>query len=154
MRPKVVVVGGGFGGLAAVKALGAAEVDITLVDRNNFHTFQPLLYQVATAGLGSENIAATLRGVFADMPHFDFRRASVTRVDPDARVVHAGDRSLPYDFLVVAAGAATSTFGVPGVEEHAFALKTLDDAVRLRSHVLQRFEDAAADPSLVDEGAL
>jgi NADH:ubiquinone reductase (H+-translocating) len=85
MRPKVVVVGGGFGGLAAVRSLGRRDVDVTLVDRNNFHTFQPLLYQVATAGLGSENIAATLRGVFADLPRFDFRRAAVTSVDPAAR---------------------------------------------------------------------
>jgi NADH dehydrogenase len=155
---RVVIIGGGFGGLAAARALARDGMQVTLVDRNNFHTFQPLLYQVATAGLDAENIAASLRGVFKHMPTVDFRWADVTDVDLDAGRVRAqtpGDPlDLPYDWLVVAAGAVSASFGIPGVEEHALGLKSLADAVHLRSHVLRQFEAAAADPSRIDDGAL
>ncbi|HWW52903.1 MAG TPA: FAD-dependent oxidoreductase, partial [Acidimicrobiales bacterium] len=152
--PRVVVVGGGFGGLAVVRALLRDGADVVLVDRNNFHTFQPLLYQVATAGLDAENVAATLRGIFAGRPHFDFHCGDVTSVDLDARQVMVGEHALPYEWLVLAPGSTSSSFGIPGVDEHAFTLKTLGDAIRLRSHVLRRFEEASADPALVDRGHL
>src|SRR5438552_316583 len=153
-RPRVVVVGSGFGGLSVVRSLRHLSVDVTAVDRNNFHTFQPLLYQVATAGLDAENVASSVRGIFGDQARFDFRNREVTAVDLEARVVLAGGLRIPYDWLVLAAGATSSDYGVPGVAEHALFLKTLAEAVRLRNHVLGQFEQAAADPSLVEAGAL
>src|SRR5215469_9868369 len=132
--PRVVVVGGGFGGLAAVRTLLREGAEVVLIDRNNFHTFQPLLYQVATAGLDTENVAATLRGIFAGQPNFEFRYGEVTSVDLESRRVWVGEEAVPYDFLVLAPGSASSSFGVPGVDQHALPLKTLADSVRLRSH--------------------
>jgi NADH dehydrogenase len=149
-----VVVGSGFGGLSVTRRLRRLPVDVVAVDRNNFHTFQPLLYQVATAGLDAENVAASVRGIFSDQAHFDFRYGEVTAVDFQARAVQARDLRIPYDWLVLAAGATSSDYGVPGVGKHAFFLKTLAEAVRLRNHVLRQFEAAAADPSLVAGGAL
>jgi len=155
-RHRVVVVGAGFGGLSLAKALKGADVDLTIVDRNNFHTFQPLLYQVATAGLGADDVAHAVRGIFHRRDDVTFRLATVTGIDHDAHELHVdGDgRSIPYDTLVLAAGASTNTFGVPGVDEHAFAMKTLPEAIAVRNHVLARFEAASLDPSSVDDGAL
>jgi NADH dehydrogenase len=154
-RHRVVVIGAGFGGLAAAKALHDAPVDVTLVDANNFHTFQPLLYQVATAGLDADDVAFPARGIFHRQRNLDFRMERVTGVDLDRRTVHlADDGDLPYDNLVVAAGAVSASYGVPGVAEHAFELKTLADAVALRSHVLRTFEHATTDPAAIDAGLL
>ncbi len=157
-RPHVVIVGAGFGGLAAAKALRRAPVDVTLVDRHNFHTFQPLLYQVATSGLTPGDVAHPVRGIFQDQGNVAFRLATVTGADLEARTLHlVADHEvddLRYDHLVVAAGASANTFGIPGVEEHGFPLYRLADAVRLRNHVLERFEAADADPTLIDQGAL
>ena len=155
MRPKVVVVGAGFGGLAAVKGLRGAPVDVTLVDANNFHTFQPLLYQVATAGLDIDDVAYPVRGIFRRQRNVSIRMARVTGVDLDGRrvLVDRGE-PLPYDHLVIAAGAVSTDYGVPGVREHTFPLKFVDDAVRLRQTILDRFELAAAGPSARAEGDL
>ena len=141
MTDRVVVVGAGFGGLAAVKGLRDAPVDVTLVDANNFHTFQPLLYQVATAGLDVDDVAYPVRGIFRRQRNVTIRMARVTAVDLDDRLVRV-DRGLPlpYDYLVVAAGAVSNDYGVPGVQEHCFPLKSVDDAVRLRNAILDRFE--------------
>ncbi len=143
--PRVIVVGAGFGGLAAARGLLGEPVDVTLVDANNFHTFQPLLYQVATAGLDSENVAHAIRGIVRPgrrrPGNVDVRMARVTGIDLDAREVRLDDGGvLAYDMLVIAAGAVTHHFDVPGVVEHGFPLKHLDDALRLRAHVLDRFE--------------
>ena len=154
-RHRVVVIGAGFGGLAVVKGLRDAPVDVVLVEANTFHTFQPLLYQVATAGLGADDVAYAVRGVFRRQRNVEVRMARATAVDVDARLVRldvGGD--LEYDTLVLAAGAVTASFGVDGVDDYAFPLKTLDDALDLRDHVLGRFERAHDDPSLVDDGAL
>src|SRR5882724_2295203 len=131
--PKVVIVGAGFGGISTARALSGAPVDVTIVDRHNFHTFSPLLYQVATAGLAPDDIAPNLRGIMQDDANVETRLATVTGVDFERREVIV-DRGppLPYDYLVLAAGAVSSDFGVPGVGEHAIPLKTLDDATRLR----------------------
>jgi len=153
-RPRVVVVGSGFGGLAVIRSLRRLPVEVIAVDRNNFHTFQPLLYQVATAGLDADNVAASVRGIFSDQARFEFLYDEVTGVDLEARTVVGGKLRLAYDWLVLAAGATSADYGVPGVHEHAFFLKTLAEAVRLRNHVLGQFEEAAADPSLVEQGAL
>ncbi|HEX9260175.1 MAG TPA: NAD(P)/FAD-dependent oxidoreductase [Acidimicrobiales bacterium] len=144
-RHQVVVVGAGFGGLAVVRALRGQPVRTVLVDANNFHTFQPLLYQVATAGLDDDDIAYPVRGIFRRRREVEVRMARVTGIDLDAREV-TFDRGEPcsYDSLVLAAGAVTATFGVPGVDEHGFGLKSVADALALRSHVLARFEESAA----------
>ena len=153
--PEVVVVGAGFGGLAAGKTLARLPVHTTIVDTRNYHTFQPLLYQVATAVLDPEEVAHSVRGIFQGQPAVDFRLGTVARVDLDERVVLFDEGPpLPYDFLIVATGASTISSEVPGVEEHAFPLKTLGDAIRLRSHVLRQFERVDVDPSLMEDGAL
>jgi NADH dehydrogenase len=153
-RHQVVVIGAGFGGLAAAKALRDAPVAVTLVDANNFHTFQPLLYQVATAGLDADDVAFPARGIFHRQRNVDFRMERVTGIDLDRRVVHMTEGDLDYDNLVIAAGAVSAYYGVPGVAEHAFELKSLADAVALRSHVLRTFERAATDPAAIGDGTL
>ena len=154
-RPRVVVVGAGFGGRDLTRALRHAPVEVTLIDRNNFHTFQPLLYQVATAGLTAADVAYPVRGLFQNQRNARFRRGEVTGVDWAAKQVQLdGQDPVPFDELVVAAGATVGWFGVPGAEEHGFPLYTLNDAVRLRNHIVERFEAADADPSLIDDGAL
>jgi NADH dehydrogenase len=153
--PKVVVVGAGFGGIEVARGLKGAPVDVTLVDQHNFHTFQPLLYQVATAGLSPTDVAHVVRGLFHRQPNVRFRQGRVTGVDWERRTVAVdGQPDLPFDHLVLAAGANVTWFGTPGAEEHAFPLYTLEDATRLRNHVLQRFEAADRDASELDRGGL
>lgn len=154
-RPRVVIVGAGFGGLAAAKRLEGEDVEVTVVDRHNFHQFQPLLYQVATSGLNPADVAYAVRGLFRGDRHVRFRKAEVTGVDWEAgQVVLANEPPLPFDHLIVAAGATTNFFGVEGAAELGFPLYTLEDAVALRNHVLSLFEAAAAVPSLIGEGVL
>jgi NADH:ubiquinone reductase (H+-translocating) len=151
----VVIVGAGFGGLAAAQRLEREAVDVLLVDQRNYHTFQPLLYQVATAGLNAADVAYAVRGIFQRAHRVAFRNARVTSIDLDERRVHLdGEEPVPYDHLIVAAGSAANFFGTPGCEEHCLPLYSLDEAVRLRNHVLRQFELADADPSLVERGAL
>ncbi len=153
--PTVVIVGAGFGGLAAEKALRASGAQVVIVDRANYHTFQPLLYQVATAGLDADDIAYSIRGIVRKGPHTEVRLATVIGVDVERRLVLLADHEpLPYDFLIVAAGAASADFGVPGVAANAFGLKSVPEALALRAHVLMQFERAVADPQLVEQGAL
>jgi NADH:ubiquinone reductase (H+-translocating) len=154
-RMRVVVVGGGFGGMTAAKALAKLPVDVTLVDRHNFHTFSPLLYQVATSGLAPDDIAPNLRGIVQGHANVDARMAEVHGVDFDRKEVLVDPgHAIPYDVLILAAGTVSSDFGVPGVREHAIPLKTLADAIRVRSAVLRRFEEANTDSSLLDDGGL
>lgn len=152
---RVVIVGGGFGGLRLAKVLADDPVEVTLVDRRNHHTFQPLLYQVATAMLDPAAIARSLRAIFRRQANVEVRLGHVTGVDWDAKqvVVAEGD-PIPFDVLVLAAGAVTSDYGIEGVAEHAFPLKSPEEALRLRHHVLARFERAVADPVLIDSGEL
>jgi NADH dehydrogenase len=154
-RPHVVVVGAGFGGLDCAKELVNEPVDVTIIDRHNFHTFQPLLYQVATAGLASSDVAYPVRGIFQDAANVRFRTGTVTGVDLDVRRVVLGDgTSVAYDRLVLAVGATTNWFGVDGAAQHAFPLYGLEDAIRLRNHVIAQFEHADADASAIERGAL
>jgi NADH dehydrogenase len=140
---RVVVVGGGFGGLAAVQGLAGARVDIILVDRTNHHLFQPLLYQVATAGLAPSDIAEPLRAIVARQRNVAVRQAEVVGVDLGARLVRLADGDvLPYDRLILATGARHAYFGHPEWEAHAPGLKTLGDALHLRRRVLDAFERA------------
>ncbi len=147
---RVVVVGAGFGGLAAARALADAPVEVTVVDQRNHHTFQPLLYQVATAGLDVDDICYTTRGIFHRQRNARAMQTRVTGVDFDAQLVRTGEGPpLPYDHLILAVGAVTADFGVPGVVEHAFGLKAAAEAMEIRSHVLRNFELAER----TDDGA-
>lgn len=142
-RPQVVVIGGGFGGLAVTRALRRAPVQVTLIDRRNHHLFQPLLYQVATAALAPSDIAEPLRGILGDQDNASVLKAEVTSVDRDERVVRTRDgRAIRYDHLVVAAGAVTSYFGNAAWEAHAPGLKTIGDALDIRHRTLDCFERA------------
>lgn len=153
--PRVVVVGAGFGGLSAARALRRAPFDVEVVDRLNHHLFQPLLYQVATAGLEPADIAYAARGIVRRMPSVRFVGAEIVGGDLDRRILHTAEgRTIRYDYLLLAAGARTATFGVPGVAEHAFGLKSLRDAMDLRHHLLRQVERCAADPALTEQGAL
>jgi NADH dehydrogenase len=151
---RVVIIGAGFGGLAAAKELDGAPVQVTIVDRHNYHTFQPLLYQVATAGLNAADVAYAVRGIFHKQRNVSFRQADVTGVDWSTNTLVLDDGTLPFDHLVVAAGPTAAYFGIDGADEHGFPLYVLTDAIALRNHVLERFEEADADPSLIDDGAL
>ena len=153
--PHVVIVGAGFGGLTAARALAGKPFRVTLIDRNNFHTFSPLLYQVATAAIAPDDIAPSVRGVIRNDGNLEFHMARVVGVDFEARRVQLADAPpLDYDYLVLAAGAVSCDFGVPGVREHALALKSLADAIVVRTTVLERFEAADRDPARVDAGEL
>ncbi|HZR12757.1 MAG TPA: NAD(P)/FAD-dependent oxidoreductase [Acidimicrobiia bacterium] len=154
-RPRVVVVGAGFAGLAVVKRLMRFDVDVVIFDRHNYNTFQPLLYQVATAGLDAGDVAHHIRGIVRDHPRAELLVETVTGIDAAGKRVHLqSGESMSYDALVITTGARTNYFGVDGAHEHALPLYTLPDAIRLRNHVLSCFEEAEAQPSLVDEGAL
>ncbi|HEX5042087.1 MAG TPA: NAD(P)/FAD-dependent oxidoreductase [Candidatus Polarisedimenticolaceae bacterium] len=142
-RPRVLVVGAGFGGLRVARALRHAPVDVLLVDRGNVHVFQPLLYQVATAGLSVDNVTRPVRAIFRRQRNVAFRMAEVTGLDLGARTAATPDGPLPWDFLVLAAGGGTNFFGNTGLAAHSLGLKEVEDAVRVRNHVLRRFEQAA-----------
>lgn len=141
-KPRIAVVGGGFGGLSAVKALAKAPFEITLIDRTNHHLFQPLLYQVATAGLSPADIAAPIRHVLNNQPNVKVMLGEVTGVDLTRKEVIADDRRVPYDYLVLATGARHAYFGHDDWAEVAPGLKTLDDATALRRRILLAFERA------------
>jgi NADH dehydrogenase len=148
-RHRVVIIGGGFAGLRAAKALLSAPVEITLIDRTNHHLFQPLLYQVATGVLSPGQIAPALRSLFRGNRNVHVTLGDVTRIDLDRRVVRiatARDLEVPYDTLIVAAGASHSYFGHDGWAALAPGMKTLDDARRLRSRILLAFEMADQEP--------
>ena len=148
--PRVVIVGAGFGGLKAARALADAPVQITLIDRNNYHLFQPLLYQVASAGVAPSEIAYPVRAVFRGQKNLDFQMAEVRRIDlADCRLITERGE-LEYDYLILAAGGQTNFFGMESVECNAFDLKELGNAVDIRNHVLRQFELAALEP---DAGA-
>ncbi len=138
--PRVVIVGAGFGGLNAAQALAKAPVKITLIDRQNFHTFQPLLYQVATAGLSPGEIAAPIRSILRSHKNVEVLMAEVTGFDLDRQIVETSDTAVPYDYLVVAAGAGHSYFGHDNWEPYAPGLKTIEDALEIRRRVLLAFE--------------
>ncbi len=145
--PEVVIVGAGFGGLNAARALAKAPVHVTLVDRNNYHVFQPLLYQVATAGLSPTDIAHPVRSILRYQKNFDFEMAEVRGVDLEKRRLVTPTRDYPYDYLILSVGGQTNTFGLRSVEEMGLGLKGIDDAIRIRNHLLAQFESAVQEES-------
>src|SRR5499433_805144 len=154
-EPHVLILGGGFGGVAALKALKKAPVRVTLIDRNGYQTFQPLLYQVATDELSFDEVGFPLRNLLRRHPRWAFHCAAITAIDLEKKSVTVeGLAPLTYDYLVLALGAVVNFFGIKGAAEHAFPLYTMRDAMRLKVHVLKAFEAADKDPSRVDDGAL
>ncbi|WP_347160043.1 NAD(P)/FAD-dependent oxidoreductase [Pontibacter chitinilyticus] len=141
-KRRVVIVGGGFGGLELVKALQHADVQVVLIDKNNYHTFQPLLYQVATAGVEADSIIHPFRKIFEEQDNFYFRLAEVQQVDTKQQVVETSIGLIPYDFLVVATGATSNFFGNEQMEQNAISMKSIDDATELRNTILYNFEKA------------
>lgn len=148
--PEVVIVGGGFGGLNAARRLAKVPVHVTLLDRNNYHLFQPLLYQVATAGVAPTDVAYPLRTIFRKQKNFEFRLDNVTKIDLENRQLETGSGTVPYDYLILAVGGQTNTFGIESVAANSLPLKSLMDASSIRDHLLHQFERAIqeSDPAL------
>ncbi|HUF52816.1 MAG TPA: NAD(P)/FAD-dependent oxidoreductase [Dehalococcoidia bacterium] len=144
-RPSVVVVGAGFGGLRVARALRGAPIEVTVIDQHNYHTFIPLLYQVATAGLEPEEIAQPIRRILRGAPNVKFRLGRATRIDTEHRLVITEAGDLRYDYLVLAAGSVTNFFGMESLARTASGLRDLDDAEVVRDRVLAAFESASIE---------
>jgi NADH dehydrogenase len=153
-EPRVVIVGAGFGGLDAARALARAPVRVTVLDRHNHHVFQPLLYQVATAALSPGDIASPIRWILRRQKNVEVLLAEARAIDTAARLVRTDRDPVPYDYLIVATGAAHAYFGHPEWEQWAPGLKTLDDALDMRRRVLLAFEAAEREPDPVAQGRL
>jgi NADH dehydrogenase len=154
-RPRVVILGGGFAGVGTVQKLKHADADVVLVDRHDYHTFQPLMYQLATGLLETSAVGHSLRDLVHQQDNAAIHKTTVTAIDLAAREVQFTDlEPTGYDYLVLGLGAEVNFFGTEGAAEHAFPMYTLPDAVRLKEHVLGRWEAADKDPDLVEDGAL
>src|SRR5262245_9097326 len=154
-KQHVAIVGAGFGGLAVAEQLDHVPVEVTLIDQYNYHTFQPLLYQVATSVLNAEDVGAPVRSLFRHQDNVTFRMATVIGIDVPGHKIQLNDSNqISYDYLVLAGGATVNYFNTPGAAEHAFPLYTLMNAVKLRNRILERFEAADRDASLIEDGAL
>src|SRR5246127_211857 len=141
-KPKVIIVGAGFGGLEAAKKLACEDVQVTVIDRTNYHLFQPLLYQVATAALSPADIAAPVRAILSKCKNVEVVLAEVESIDVNTKKVRMADGELSYDYLILATGARHSYFGHPEWERLAPGLKSLEDAVEIRRRILMAFEYA------------
>ncbi|MFL5863566.1 MAG: NAD(P)/FAD-dependent oxidoreductase [Solirubrobacteraceae bacterium] len=152
----VVIIGGGFAGLGCAQRLAEHDdIHVTLIDRNNYHQFQPLLYQVATSQLAPSDIADSLRAVFAEQDNVDVKLADIAAVDPATRTITSTDgEQWSGDAIVLAAGSQPNFFGTPGAPENSFPLYALDDATKLRSRILGLFEQVDRNPELIGRGAL
>jgi NADH dehydrogenase len=144
-KPRVLIIGAGFGGLRAAKALANAPVHVKLIDRNNYHLFQPLLYQVATATLSNDDIAYPLRAMLRNQNNLDFQLAEVQKIDLQAGKVLTGTAEIPYDYLILAPGSQTNFYGNESLSRNSFGLKDLKDARRIRQHILLQFEQASQE---------
>ncbi|MFD2099213.1 NAD(P)/FAD-dependent oxidoreductase [Flagellimonas iocasae] len=152
--PRVVIIGGGFGGIALAKKLRKNEMQVVLLDKHNYHNFQPLLYQVSTGGLEPDSIAYPIRKVLQGYPNFFFRLAKVTGVDTKTRQVKTNIGEVTYDYLVVAAGSETNFFGNKNIETKGMAMKTIPQSLNLRSLILENFEQALLTDDLHERDAL
>lgn len=145
-RPRVVILGGGIGGIKAAQQLANQPVDVLIIDHNNYQVLQPLLYQVATSMLSTDEVVYPIRGFFKKANNVDFLLAEVRGIQPEAKIVKTSHGDGPYDYLIIALGSTPNFFGNKEVERNAFPLKTLQDAIRIRSHLLSVFEEASAEP--------
>ncbi|MET3880859.1 NAD(P)/FAD-dependent oxidoreductase [Chitinophaga sp. OAE865] len=141
-QPRIVIVGGGFGGVNLAKQLKHAPVQVVLLDRNNYHLFQPLLYQVSTAGLEPDSIAFPLRGIFRKQQNLVFRMAEVTGIRSSENILETGIGEIHYDYLVFATGSNTNFFGNKDIEDNAIGMKSLIEAVQIRNYVVKQFEES------------
>ena len=154
-RPRVLILGGGFAGVGAAHELAKADADVVIVDEHDYHTFKPLLYQLATGLLEQTAVGHQLRDLVKNQPNARVHNDSIEGIDLEAREVRFSEmKPVSYDYLVLGLGAEVNFFGVQGAAEHAFPLYTLPDATRLKDHVLERWEAADRDPSLIEDGAL
>ena len=154
-RPRVLILGGGFAGVGAARKLTKTDADVVVVDRHDYHTFKPLLYQLATGLLEDAGVGHSLRDLLHSQANASVHQATVAAIDLVAREVRFEEMGpVGYDYLVLALGAEVNFFGTDGAAEHSLPLYTLPDAVRLKQHVLGRWEAADRDPALVEDGAL
>jgi len=153
-KPHVVIIGAGFGGLQAAQALAKAPVKVTLVDKRNYHLFQPLLYQVATAGVQPGDIAYPVRTILRNQSNLEFRMTRATGVDAEAKEVITKDGKIPYDSLIVAVGGSTNFFGLDSVAANAFGLKDIEDAMGIRNQILGMVERAMQEQDPVVRRAM
>jgi NADH:ubiquinone reductase (H+-translocating) len=154
-RPRILILGGGFAGVGAAQKLEKADAEVVLVDRHDYHTFQPLLYQLASGLLETTAVGHSLRDLLSRHENTTVRKADVTGIDLDKREVSFdGLDPIAYDYLVFGLGAQVNFFGTEGAVEHAFPMYTLPNAVRLKDHLLERWDAADRDPGLVEDGAL
>jgi NADH dehydrogenase len=152
--PRIVIIGGGFAGVSLAKKLSKQEVQVVLMDKNNYHTFQPLLYQVSTGGLEPDSIAYPIRKILKDFPNFHFRLANVEEINTVENKVLTDIGALKFDYLVVASGAETNYFGNSEIEKHSMAMKTIPESLNLRSLILENFEDALLTSDLNERNTL
>jgi len=145
--PKIVIIGGGFGGIELAKHLDDKPVDVLMLDKHNYHTFQPLLYQVATGGLEADSIAFPLRKIFEGQKNFRFRIAEVTKVNIENNSLDTSIGEVKYDYLVIATGSTTNFFGNKNIEHYSMPMKSIPEALNLRSMILQNLEEALLLPS-------
>jgi NADH dehydrogenase len=154
-HPRVLILGGGFAGVGAAQKLKKAGAEVVLVDRHDYHTFQPLLYQFATGLIEQTAVGHSLRDLLSRHDNTVIHKASVSKIDLEAREVSFEEiEPISYDYLVLGIGAEVNYFGTAGAPDHAFPMYTLPHAVRLKNHVLERWEAADRDPSLIEDGAL
>jgi NADH dehydrogenase len=140
MKKKIVIIGAGFGGLAIAKKLAKKDVEIVLIDKNNYHTFQPLLYQVATGGLEPSNIAYPIRRIFRGRKNVRFLMAEISRINPDTNSISSNIGEISYDYLVIASGSTNNFFGFAPLKKNLLTLKSVGDALNIRSHLMQNLE--------------
>ncbi|WP_069659823.1 NAD(P)/FAD-dependent oxidoreductase [Arcticibacter eurypsychrophilus] len=152
--PKVVIIGGGFGGIQLTKSLKHKEVSILMLDRHNYHTFQPLLYQVATGGLEADSIAFPLRKIFKGQKNFLFRNANVETIIPERKVIVTTVGEYAYDYLVIATGSDSNYFGSKDLEHFTMPMKTIPESLNLRSMILQNLEESLVEKELINKVAL
>ncbi len=140
--PRIIVIGGGFAGLEVVRNLKYAKAQVVLFDLHNHHTFQPLLYQVATSGLETSSIVFPLRKRFAHRPNFYFRLGEVKHITPSEHTIETSIGKARYDYLVIASGARTNFYGMSDVEKNSMSMKTIEDSIQMRNHILRNMENA------------